>query len=594
MEEVFFALDQSEPLSDPDDVDDMDDLTFNTGSVSTDWSGEAQASLIEKEKDVFRRQMDQMSLAQDNSAPLPDFFNTPAPSNSSQGQQQGQQQSQLPLPSFFNSPAESPFSSIGSNQGNTSVNPFQQQTGQNPFTNSSPAPTNNPKPSGVEFSSPKFMVSQQSPKETRIERTENNIRVIPRKRTTPSTFTPKPSTRHIWTKPSKKMSAAEIDNILRIQEIQINSLHPYIEDYYFQNHLNKSSEKHQDPTYSHVPLYEAIGLSTFVQDGFQMEGVLGKIPSRSSKAPRPMLSLQDLNTESERNSSILLLMEKGFDRILDIEDIDKLINFSEASQESIATLNTKRTEIIRDLFQIVPLFILTQNSEQPQFREEAICAWEEDQPLLKFLNTHKGRKLTARMIPLLPGYYLHALYLFFMRNFCLVLSILEQSPDASSQILIPAIVHQIVNMDAQQILVGLQVMSQFHKDDQLIFITQTRDGLEVLQRMFHHVLMIFSHQSPQFATQQFVELRTQWFQSADLFFRRFINNFPAILKTNETDKKRHYYAVFMFLSTFSNFVSPTHHKIILAEIGNDIASISKEYQELLPVAHVLVSNLMRQ
>lgn len=33
MEEVFFALDQSEPLSDPDDVDDMDDLTFNTGSV---------------------------------------------------------------------------------------------------------------------------------------------------------------------------------------------------------------------------------------------------------------------------------------------------------------------------------------------------------------------------------------------------------------------------------------------------------------------------------------------------------------------------------------------------------------------------------
>ena len=205
-----------------------------------------------------------------------------------------------------------------------------------------------------------------------------------------------------------------------------------------------------------------------------MEGVLGKIPSRSSKAPRPLLSIQDLNVESERNSSILLSMENGFDCVLDIEDIDKLIRYSNQAPENINGLKNKRSELVKDLFQIVPLFILQQNSEQPHFREEAICAWEEDQPLLKFLNTQKGRKLIARLIPLLPGFYFHALYLFFMRNFCLILSILEQSPDDSSKNLIPTFSQQLVTMNPQQILIGLQVISQFHKNDQLFFIAQTR------------------------------------------------------------------------------------------------------------------------
>ena len=37
------------------------------------------------------------------------------------------------------------------------------------------------------------------------------------------------------------MSSYEIDNILRIQDMQLQSLHPYIEDFYFQNYLNKQA-----------------------------------------------------------------------------------------------------------------------------------------------------------------------------------------------------------------------------------------------------------------------------------------------------------------------------------------------------------------
>ena len=80
--------------------------------------------------------------------------------------------------------------------------------------------------------------------------------------------------------------------------------------------------------------------------------------------------------------------------------------------------------------------------------------------------------------------------------------------------------------------------------------------------MFHHVLFLFSQLPP-----QVVDIRAQWFQSVDSFFRRFRYNFDKILDTNEPDKQRHYAAAFMFLTTLSNHVGPIHHKVILAEMG---------------------------
>lgn len=427
----------------------------------------------------------------------------------------------------------------------------------------------------------------------------DHITVVPRARTADSNknvrSTPSVSRRQ-WTQPSVYMSADEIDNILRIQDLQTRSFHSYLEDFYFQNVLNKASENHQVPTYDHIPLYEAIGISSYVGEGFQMEGVLGAIPGRSTKTPRPLLNLQNEHrTEREQHASVLMLIENAFDRILDIEDIDKLLRFPDPSRmtkESASVMNEKRSSTLQDLFRFVPLFTLDENTEQPHFRENAVCAWEEDQPLLKFLNTQKGRKMIARLLPLLPGFYTHGFLLFFMRNLCLILGILDQFPDESSKQLLPAILRSMGTLNPQQIQVGLQVLSHFHKNDRLLSILQTKSGVVLLQAMFHQVFMQMSAPVPPQYQSQAMSLRQQWFQTVDIFFRRFLGRFHLMFNTDEEDKLSFYQALFVLFLSWCNHVGPRHHKVLLTELAEKISAVTSEHQELVPLARDFVSALM--
>jgi len=488
-----------------------------------------------------------------------------------------------------------------SNQGNYSQWNSQQQRYFQPESNNRFQNNEESKPINISpnasynSSSPQYMKSPKN--RANIIITDNNITIKPRKQSplppsNKSTYTP---TRRVWTQSSSRMSSYEIDNILRIQDMQLQSLHPYIEDFYFQNYLNKQAEHLEIPTYNHVPLYDAIGSSSFVKQGVKLEGVLGQIPSRSTKAPRPLLTLQnELKSEQEQHTSILLLIENAFDRILDIEDIDKLVLFSNPSEEVKDAMNQKRVEIIKDLFRFVPLFILDSSSEQPRFREDAICSWEEDQPLLKFLNTQKGRKLLTRMIPLLPGFYAHGVFLFFMRNLSLILGILDQNPDDSSKNIIPTLLQQLSSMSGQQIQVCLQVLTHFHKDDLLLYVMQTRNGLALLNAMFYQIMVFYSRPPPPQMMQEFMGGRQQWFQTVDFFFRKFIGRFDKMFDTQEQDRFSFYHQLFTFFCTWSNHIGPQHHKIILTEIAERTAFISQEYNELIPIAHELVSALMRE
>jgi hypothetical protein len=303
-----------------------------------------------------------------------------------------------------------------------------------------------------------------------------------------------------------------------------------------------------------------------------MEGVLGSVHSRSTKTPRPLLNLRnELRTEREQHASVLMLIESAFDRILLIEDVDKLLRSAERTRmtpEKIAALSAKRVEIVQDLFCYVPLFTLDGSTEQPEYREDAVCAWEEDQPLLKFLNTQKGRKMIARLIPLLPSFYSHGLLLFFMRNFSLILGILDQFPDESSQRLLPSLVGCMALLDAQQIEVGLQVLSHFHNNDRLLSILQTKNGAILLTSMFQQVYIQLSepvsssqHQS------QLMAMRQQWFSTVDLYFRRFVTRFASLFDTKETDRFVFYHTLLVLFLTWANHVGPQHHKVLITEIA---------------------------
>jgi hypothetical protein len=86
-------------------------------------------------------------------------------------------------------------------------------------------------------------------------------------------------------------------------------------------------------------LLDLQGILTQVPD--PLEGVLGRIPSHSVRAPRPLLQLKQgeqdgLNTQETMSfagdnkaskiiQSLLLLVENAFNYLLDIEDIDLIL-----------------------------------------------------------------------------------------------------------------------------------------------------------------------------------------------------------------------------------------------------------------------------
>ena len=176
--------------------------------------------------------------------------------------------------------------------------------------------------------------------------------------------------------------------------------------------------------------------------------------------------------------------------------------------------------------------------------------------------------MIARLIPLLPSFYSHGLLLFFMRNFSLILGILDQFPDESSQRLLPSLVGCMALLDAQQIEVGLQVLSHFHNNDRLLSILQTKNGAILLTSMFQQVYIQLSepvsssqHQS------QLMAMRQQWFSTVDLYFRRFVTRFASLFDTKETDRFVFYHTLLVLFLTWANHVGPQHHKVLITEIA---------------------------
>eukprot|EP01125_Pyxidicula_operculata_P009283 TRINITY_DN305_c5_g1_i1.p1 TRINITY_DN305_c5_g1~~TRINITY_DN305_c5_g1_i1.p1 ORF type:complete len:1060 (-),score=361.55 TRINITY_DN305_c5_g1_i1:53-3232(-) len=112
--------------------------------------------------------------------------------------------------------------------------------------------------------------------------------------------------RPVWKEDKSLMLAKDIEIIIKIQENQLYSDNPFLEDYYFQNYMKKKSPKQIDPEilYRHRPICECLKPAgtvkkrTFVGGKDPLEGVLGRVPSLSVRAPRPLVELDD-DDESE-------------------------------------------------------------------------------------------------------------------------------------------------------------------------------------------------------------------------------------------------------------------------------------------------------
>lgn len=213
---------------------------------------------------------------------------------------------------------------------------------------------------------------------------------------------------------SKYMTAEEIESILKMQHAATHSSDPYIDDYYHQARLAKKSsgsrmKNHFFPSH----LKELPSRNRNSAEHHLHVDAHGRIPLSSIRRPRPLLDvdppsgLGDGTTEQQASEKPLeqepmlaarITIEDGLCLLLDIDDIDRLLQFSQP-QDGGAQLRQKRQMLLEGLAASLQLVDPLGKSGQT-----VGLAMKDDIVFLRLVSLAKGRKLFIKFLQLLfPG-----------------------------------------------------------------------------------------------------------------------------------------------------------------------------------------------
>jgi hypothetical protein len=306
-----------------------------------------------------------------------------------------------------------------------------------------------------------------------------------------------------WTESKEMMSADEIDAIIRMQNAQLHSNHPFIDDYYYYQLQHKkqtaplSRDEPVDIMHQHKPLCESAPTRTFppkkiIND--PLAGVLGRIPTHSVRAPRPLLQLREQEERGESGDAedteeaartahagqaVLLAIENAFNHLLDIEDIDLILGGASVNQNfNVAPLLAKRDALTADLFralqmdgypltkQTPPVPVTTQKTTYASKLPRVVA---EDEFFVSISLISKGKRLLARSLPLFSATLAVPVLLSFMRNLYYFLltssSPASGNPGSTSQKRILSGVGALIQgVPVPDMLLAFHMMMQFHAD----------------------------------------------------------------------------------------------------------------------------------
>eukprot|EP01117_Protostelium_nocturnum_P007036 TRINITY_DN2521_c0_g1_i1.p1 TRINITY_DN2521_c0_g1~~TRINITY_DN2521_c0_g1_i1.p1 ORF type:complete len:882 (-),score=351.37 TRINITY_DN2521_c0_g1_i1:282-2927(-) len=343
----------------------------------------------------------------------------------------------------------------------------------------------------------------------------------PRRDSNGSQFRPR------WRESKSMMTADEIDAIIRMQESQLHAAgtNPYAEDYYHQSLIAKQKALEGQVVGLHKPLFESNARIIIKRTGIDpLEGVLGRIPSHSVRAPRPLLQIKldtpaansDEKAGEEKNASapdgtkaiqgLLLTIETAYNLLLDIEDIDSLLKNAQngtSNHVNPAQLKHKRDELTTDLYESLHIFSVPFGTlpQRTQLPEEQPFIYQEDSVLLNISLVQKGKKLVVRTLPLLFQAQLINIYNVFMRNLAIFASSPRLEYDLENSNKLFAYLTNITHLGSiSQTILTLQSILVAHIDIQLIQILQSKFGLNVVQNILkkgHDLgLSFFSRDTP--------------------------------------------------------------------------------------------------
>jgi DNA topoisomerase 2-associated protein PAT1 len=215
---------------------------------------------------------------------------------------------------------------------------------------------------------------------------------------------------------SKYMTSEEIESILKMQLAATHSNDPYIDDYYHQASLAKKAAgsrlKHPFCP-SHLRELPSRGRNSTEQHPHLSIDALGRIPFSSIRRPRPLLEvdpppsasgdsseqkISEKPLEQEPLLAARITIEDGICLLLDIDDIDRLLQFSQP-QDGGTQLRRRRQMLLEGLAASLQLVDPLGKSSHT-----VGLTSKDDLVFLRLVSLPKGRKLLSRFLQLLfPG-----------------------------------------------------------------------------------------------------------------------------------------------------------------------------------------------
>ncbi|GAM27442.1 hypothetical protein SAMD00019534_106180 [Acytostelium subglobosum LB1] len=333
----------------------------------------------------------------------------------------------------------------------------------------------------------------------------------------------------------KYMTADEIQNIHRLQTYQIHFTNPYIEDYYCQK-LKIS----QPSSYTHTPICDSLPKTIMpARPPRQVDpllGSLGRIPSHSIRAPRPILQIildkedneQYDKTVQSSDQTIKLAIESSYNHLLDLEDIDTLIKDPQ-SKELLAEYQTKREQISLELFKSLhldqfPCF----KSESPQLPQQlpdqkwpSVCP--EDLLFVSLWVIGKGRKLLSRaFMSLTPQQSVSGLFAV-CRNLPLLLLLhLPEGSEAATGHIYSIVARWIMMVPVPFFTRAFHFLVTFNQSQFIVKLFQSPYGITIIdQFLTRGYLAMMNNEFDQVNHMQWVEVFGR-------FFQRCCGNFSTI------------------------------------------------------------------
>ncbi|ESO84868.1 hypothetical protein LOTGIDRAFT_168358 [Lottia gigantea] len=308
------------------------------------------------------------------------------------------------------------------------------------------------------------------------------------------------------------MTQREKDWIIKIQLMQLQTENPYIDDFYYTNFTlnkkNKELRRQQEENgvateEQKLVIPHLVKIETKSYAPTQFEGSLGRLTTASVHNPRQIINVtrrssfsgddsMNVSKELRKIRQLLMEIERGYNLLLDIDDIEKQV--LALTEESRKPLYENRSEKINELFNYVV------NIETPDNFQQ-------------ILSVRKGRKLVARLLPLLSSDQSEVLVSLIISH--LPILVKKDSEDGTSQLC--SSVNRAIGTSSLDNLIKYvdYIEKQYPVDKKsLQAVLQSKLGSTILCSLLKQGEIIYQKTSPVDMDNQ---LHTSWSQFVEKF-----------------------------------------------------------------------------